>query len=270
MKKSEILAFDIETIPDVNGIRLIYDLSSDLCDDDVLDFALHKLRVKNGSEFMPLHLHKIVCISCFSRFKDGTFKLGTIGKIDGDEKSIITDFFNIIDNHIPVLVSWNGVGFDLPVLNYRSLIYGINAYKYWQMDSKNGDYTDNFKYNNYINRYHLRHIDLMDLLSLYQFNARCSLDDMAKLCGLPGKIGMDGSAVLQEYNKGNILCIMNYCEIDALNTYLLYLRFDLVRGLINLNQYNEQKNNIYNYLISNNDNNHQHLVEFCNNWDKNK
>ena len=92
---------------------------------------------------------------------------------------------------MPQLVSWNGGGFDLPVLHYRGLRHGVVAGKYWDM----GDDDREFKYNNYISRYHLRHLDLMDLLAMYQPRANAPLDAMAKLCGFPGKLGMDGSQV---------------------------------------------------------------------------
>lgn len=262
-----ILAFDIETIPDINGIRVVYNLPDDLSDDDILEFALHEARVKNGNEFMPLHLQKIICISCFMKFSNGKIKLGTIEKSIEDEKQIISSFFNIIDKYSPILVSWNGSGFDLPVLNYRSLFHGVTAVQYWNtgISSEGGDNID-FRYNNYINRYHFRHIDLMDLLSLYQFHARCSLDDIAKLCNLPGKIGIGGSNIWSEYKKGNIAEIREYCEIDVLNTYLIYLRFDLFRGLISFVEYNQQIDNIYNYLTTYD--NKKHWIEFCNNWKK--
>ncbi|MCV4861002.1 3'-5' exonuclease, partial [Escherichia coli] len=82
-----------------------------------------------------------------------------------------------------------------------------------------------FKWNNYISRYHMRHLDLMDLLAMYQPRANAPLDAMAKLCGFPGKLGMDGSAVYGAYRAGQLEEIRRYCETDVMNTYLLYCRF---------------------------------------------
>jgi hypothetical protein len=81
------------------------------------------------------------------------------------------------------------VGFDLPVLHYRGLIHGVTAPRYWDMGE--GDYRDSrdFKWNNYISRYHMRHLDLMDLLAMYQPRGSAPLDQLARLMGLPGKAG---------------------------------------------------------------------------------
>jgi hypothetical protein len=93
-----------------------------------------------------------------------------------------------------------------------------------------GDDDRDFKFNHYIGRYHLRHLDLMDLLSLYQPRASAPLDGLAKLCGYPGKLGMDGSQVFAAYLEGRTDEIRRYCETDAMNTYLLYCRFQKMRG----------------------------------------
>ena len=94
-----------------------------------------------------------------------------------------------------------------------------------------GDSRD-FKWNNYISRYHTRHCDLMDLLALYQPRASVPLDDMAKLCGFPGKLGMDGSKVWDAYHAGRLKDIRDYCETDAANTYLMYMRFRMMSGAL--------------------------------------
>jgi predicted PolB exonuclease-like 3'-5' exonuclease len=93
-----------------------------------------------------------------------------------------------------------------------------------------GEEDRDFKWNNYIGRYHLRHLDLMDLLSMYQPRATAPLDAMARLCGFPGKLGMDGSAVYPAYLEGRTEEVRRYCETDAMNTYLLYCRFQKMRG----------------------------------------
>ena len=121
---------------------------------------------------------------------------------------------------------WNGGGFDLPVLHYRALVHGVPAPRYWDMGEDDRD----FKWNNYLARYHSRHTDLMDLLAMYQARATAPLDALAKLCGFPGKLGMDGSKVWEAYQAGKIEEIRNYCETDVVNTYLVYCRFQVMRG----------------------------------------
>ena len=103
-----------------------------------------------------------------------------------------------------------------------------------------GEDDREFKWNNYLSRYHTRHLDLMDLLALYQPRANAPLNDLARLMGLPGKLGMDGSQVWGAYQNGEIAAIRNYCETDVVNTYLVYLRFQLMRGILSNEQYQHE------------------------------
>ena len=118
------------------------------------------------------------------------------------------------------------------MLNYRGLIHGVAAPRYW--DTGDGDYADSrdFRYNNYLGRYHMRHIDLMDLLALYQPRASAPLDQLARLAGFPGKLGMDGSQVWDAFRAGRLADIRNYCETDVFNTWLVFLRFQRMRGAL--------------------------------------
>jgi predicted PolB exonuclease-like 3'-5' exonuclease len=142
---------------------------------------------------------------------------------------LIERFFDGLDKFTPDLVSWNGTGFDLPVLNYRSLLHGVSAARYWET----GDSDHSFRFSNYLSRFHWRHMDLMDILSGFQGRGRASLQDIASLLGFPGKLGMHGADVWDAYLKGGLARIRAYCETDVLNTYLIYLRFDLLRGHLN-------------------------------------
>jgi 3'-5' exonuclease len=106
----------------------------------------------------------------------------------------------------------------------RGLQHGVPAACFWDTGNDNKD----FRFSNYINRFHDRHVDLMDVLSLY--GGRGSpLGDVARLSGFPGKLGVGGNAVWDSYRRGELAAIRNYCEADCVNTYLLYLRFQLVR-----------------------------------------
>jgi hypothetical protein len=87
-------------------------------------------------------------------------------------------------------------------------------------------------------RYHMRHCDVMDLLALYQSRAVAPLDEIAQLLGLPGKLGMDGSQVWSAFQAGDLAQIRNYCETDVVNTYLVFLRFQAMRGAVTHEQYN--------------------------------
>lgn len=238
-----VLVFDIETVPDVDTGRRLYKLG-DLPDQDVAKVMFHKRREQTGdSDFLRHHLQRVVAISAVLRCdvqgstsaaggrKPGAageplLSVWSLGERDAGEAEIIQRFFDGIEKYTPTLVSWNGSGFDLPVLHYRALRHGITAVRYWDT----GDGDRDFKWNNYLSRYHARHTDLMDVLSAYQPRATAPLDEIALLLGLPGKMGHSGAEVWDQFQRGKLEDIRNYCETDVLNTYLVYLRYELIRG----------------------------------------
>ena len=171
----------------------------------------------------------MVAISAVLRSGD-QFRVWSLGNPESDEQDLLQRFFSGIERYTPRLVSWNGSGFDLPVIHYRSLLYPINAAHYWE----NGQNDSSFRYNNYLSRFHERHTDLMDVLAAYQPRASAPLDEIAGLCGFPGKMGMSGAKVWDAYQQGEIEQIRNYCETDVLNTYLVFLNYERSRG--NLDQ----------------------------------
>ncbi|HYA47730.1 MAG TPA: 3'-5' exonuclease [Burkholderiales bacterium] len=230
-----ILAFDIETVPDLDGIRLLRGIDAALADRDVAEFAFRERRAQTGQDFLPLHLHRVVAIACALR-EGESFRCWSLGSAADGEGELIRRFFDGIEKYTPQLVSWNGGGFDLPVLHYRSLVHGLSAPRYWDT----GDEDREFRFNNYLSRYHARHLDLMDLLALYQSRNYVRLDELARLLGFPGKLGMEGSKVWEAFRAGEIGAIRNYCETDAANTYLLFLRFQLLRGVFDPGQYRRE------------------------------
>lgn len=217
-------AFDIETVPDVEFGRRFLELD-DLSDEDVATAMTFKQLQSSGSDFLPLHQHRVVAISVALRTGD-TFKVWSLGDEDADEAELVSRFFDGIDRYSPDLVSWNGGGFDLPVLHYRALKHGVRATRYWET----GDSDREFRYNNYLSRFHWRHVDLMDVLAGFQPRARAGLDQTAVLLGFPGKLGMSGDKVWDAFLAGGLRDIRNYCETDVLNTWLIFLRFELMRG----------------------------------------
>ena len=225
MLTENTLVFDIETVPDVVTGSRIWGLMGIEDDDQVKAMRAKRLEKTGYTDFIAHHLHKIVAISAALRSSDG-FKIWSIGDANSNEKELLERFFRGIEKFEPVLVSWNGGGFDLPVIHYRSLLHSVEAPHYWEV----GDTNRAYRYNNFINRFHWRHIDLMDVLSGFQPRAGAPLHEIALLLGLPGKLGMKGSDVWSAYRSGQIDEIRNYCETDVLNTYLIYLRFEQIRG----------------------------------------
>jgi predicted PolB exonuclease-like 3'-5' exonuclease len=220
------LVFDIETVPDVELGRRLYGLTG--LDDAAVAKAMFAIRrADSGTEFLPHIQHRVVSIACALRTRD-QLKVWSVGDLQSSETELLSRFFDGIERYLPDLVSWNGGGFDLPVLHYRSLKAGIQAARYWET----GEGDSAFRYNNYLSRFHWRHLDLMDVLAGFQPRARASLADTAALLGFPGKLGFSGDQVWDAYLNGKLLEVRRYCETDVLNTYLIYLRFQLLRGQI--------------------------------------
>ena len=231
-----VLVFDIESIPDIEGLRALRGESTGTSDEQVYAAWLAERKEKGQSDFMPLHLQRILVISVVFRNAEGLRIHSFVDRDGQSEGKVVQTFFNSIEKHQPQLVSWNGSGFDLPVLHYRGLRHGVEASKYWDMGEDDREY----KWNNYISRYHMRHLDLMDLLAMYSPKNNAPLDAMAKLCGFPGKLGMDGSQVYAQYLAGQTDDIRRYCETDVMNTYLVYCRFQKMRGGLTEAEYEQE------------------------------
>jgi predicted PolB exonuclease-like 3'-5' exonuclease len=137
------------------------------------------------------------------------------------EKELITGFVNRIAELNPRLVTFNGSGFDLPVLRYRAMVHAIPA--------------TGLAARPYFNRYTDDALGLCDVLSSYSSQAKVSLHELCKVMGLPGKpTGITGSDVDRFYREGRIREIADYCESDVLNTYRVWLRYELFRGGLSL------------------------------------
>jgi predicted PolB exonuclease-like 3'-5' exonuclease len=226
--------FDIETVPDVDGGRRLYGFDG-LDDKDVANGLFQLRRQQTGDEFLRPYLHRIVAISVVMRSNERC-EVWSLGDPDSSERELIHRFFHGVGLYTPTLVSWNGSGFDLPVLHYRALINGVTAPRYWEV----GDEERDFRWDNYLARFHWRHIDLMDVLAGFQPRMTAPLDEIATLLGFPGKMGMHGSKVWQAFQDGDIGGIRDYCETDVLNTYLVYLRFELMRGRLTAVEYDNE------------------------------
>jgi len=252
-----ILVFDIETIPDVDLGRRLYGLEG-LSDEQVAKAMFTLRRNATGGEFLSLEQHRVVAISCVLRSREG-LRVWSLGDPSSTEAELIERFYDGIEKFTPDLVSWNGSGFDLPVLHYRAMRAGIQATRYWQT----GDDDSAFRYNNYLSRFHWRHTDLMDVLSGFQSRARVSLENAACLLGLPGKLGFPGAQVWGEWLAGDLVRIRRYCETDVLNTYLVYLRFDLMRGRLTPERYAEEVEKVKAVLRAGKE---PHFAEFLHAW----
>lgn len=240
-----LLVFDIETIADTDAARRIYPQLADLNDADTLS-ALTAIRIQEaGHDFMRLPLQRIVCISALY-IKDGTLSLFSLTADKFSEKEILVKFFRAFSDleKLPQLISWNGSGFDIPVLIYRSMQYDLSAP--WLFEE--GDRIKNMRFDNYVNRFHTRHLDLMDRFSQYGASRREAMDVVASLYGLPGKTDVDGSMVGALVAADDWQKLSIYCESDVMNTWLIYLRWLRLTGKLSSPSFDHWQQRSINYL----------------------
>ena len=257
-----VLVFDIETIPDIKGGQAIYDLQG-LDDKSTAKALFHITKQQTGSDLLPLHLQKIVAISVVYRGMGEDMghevSVRSLGNSQSSEAELLKAFFELIEARTPTLVSWNGTAFDLPVLHYRTLKNSVSAPGYWEKGNRNTSFKDD----NYLSRYHERHTDLKDVLASYQEAAKAPLDHVATLLGFPGKEGMDDALVWNQYQAGNLQGIRHLSEHDVLNTYLIYLRYQLMRGDLDREEV-QQEYDLLRKMLDNSG--QQHLQDFSKNW----
>jgi predicted PolB exonuclease-like 3'-5' exonuclease len=200
------LVLDIETVPDP---------------------ALYVLPEGAGGverPFPPLYVHRPIVLGALWLDEDYRFRrLGVIGE-GKDEKGMLEDFSAFVSRYGPDLVTYNGRSFDLPVLALRSLRHGVAMSWYYQGRVRHR-YSEE------------GHLDLCDMLSDHGAARSISLDAVARLIGLPGKVGVDGSQVEGLYRAGQLDSIKSYCLADVAQTGLLFLRFRLLQGTMSPVEY---------------------------------
>ena len=232
--------FDIETIPCIETARTFLNLGSEVSDEEVVAklTAYHSQATGGQNEFFRQLFHKVVCISFIAGtifpLKGGKEKytIKTIrsgGRKGESEEEILREIFAYLNKHPSRLISFNGRGFDLPVLQYRAMKYGIDA-----------RWIYNDGYYNYNHRYSIeKHCDLLEMFSNYGASARVKMAEVAALFKLPCKNnGVDGSQVYTLYKEGKLEEIADYCEADVITTYILYLRFMQHSGKLSQEGYN--------------------------------
>jgi predicted PolB exonuclease-like 3'-5' exonuclease len=209
---TSLIVWDIETVPDLKGFAAAsgHNGSGD-----------EEVRAAMGDKF-PKHIyHSIICIGALiARREDGRWTVTALGAPhvgDRSEKALISSFVERIAELEPQLVTFNGSTFDLPVLRYRALVHGVAA--------------PGFSSRPYFNRYTEDAVDLCDVLSSFSSQAKVTLHELCRVMGLPGKPdGISGADVERYYREGRIREIAEYCESDVVNTYRVWLRYELFRG----------------------------------------
>ena len=218
-----IFVWDLETVPDLVG----YARANGLEGEDP-----QSVRKAMGDAFPKLIYHSIVCIGAVIAKFDGDHWATTevVARHVGDrsEKTLIAGFVNKLDAIRPQLISFNGNAFDLPILRYRAMVSEVSA----PALSKRA----------YFHRYSTDALDLCDVLASFNPGGRVSLDALAKILGFAGKpTDLDGSQVEKYFNEGRIAEIASYCESDVINTYRIWLRYELFRGSLTAEGYEKSQ-----------------------------
>ena len=216
--KQSVIVWDLETIPDLAAAARMLDMA-DASDADI--------RQALGSGFPKHPLHKIVCIGALiaSRQPEG-WRIDALGAPhigERTEAELISAFVDKIAQVRPQLITFNGHSFDLPVLRYRAMVNRVSA--------------AGLQARPYFNRYFDDALDLCDVLGSYASGAKVKLDEISKILGLTGKPeGVDGSRVEAMVLDGQIEEVARYCETDVLNTYRVWLIYELFRGAITVKE----------------------------------
>jgi 3'-5' exonuclease len=214
MSEQTVIVWDLETVPDLAAAARMLGMTG------MADAAV---REAMGDGFPKPPLHKIVCIGALvaSRQPEG-WRVDALGAPhigERTEAELITSFVERIGQLRPQLITFNGHGFDLPVLRYRAMVNRVPA--------------AGLQARQYFHRYTEDALDLCDVLGSYVPGGRVKLDDVSKILGLKGKPeGVDGGRVEEMVNSGQIEEVARYCESDVLNTYRLWLIYELFRGSI--------------------------------------
>jgi predicted PolB exonuclease-like 3'-5' exonuclease len=151
-------------------------------------------------------------------------KLGVLGE-SKDEPEILIDFAKFIEDRRPTIVTWNGRGFDMPVIAARCLRHGITLRHYYSSRDVRYRFSPE------------GHLDLMDYIADFGAAKPAKLDIVAKLIGMPGKVGVAGKDVGPMVHAGKIQEVRNYCLCDVVQTAAIFLRLQLVRGELDREHY---------------------------------
>lgn len=235
MSQVSYLVFDIETVGDGDLIRRVkYPESSLSPAEAVLQFQAELLE-QTGRDVLPPTFTLPVAVAVGKVTSD--FQLTDLTVLDAPEyrPQQITERFWQGWSHYdrPCFVTFNGRGYDLPVMELAAYRYGISLPSWFNVESRT--------YEQARNRYNIsRHIDLQDLFSNFgAMRMNGGLNLMASLIDKPGKSGVDGSQVQQMFFDGQLEEINDYCRCDVLDTYFVFLRSRVLLGQLTLDEEQE-------------------------------
>lgn len=235
MSKVEYLIFDIETVGDGDLIQRVKYPDLDLSPKEAIHHFQEELLEKTGRDVLPPTFTLPVSVAIAKVTAD--FQLADLTVLDAPEfrpEQITRRFWQGWSHYDrPKFVTFNGRGYDLPVMELAAFRYGINLPSWFNVESRSFEQSRN--------RYNIDcHIDLCDLFSNFgAVRLNGGLNLMANLIDKPGKSGVDGSQVQQMYFDGQLDEINDYCRCDVLDTYFVFLRSRILLGRLTMDDEQE-------------------------------
>ena len=147
-------------------------------------------------------------------------------------------------------MSFNGRGFDLPMILTRAMRYNVSFPSFYEVENKElgkGKWDGNYR-DRYSGKFHF---DLLDHVSEFGSVRGLKLDTLCASLNLPGKYDVHGDQVMELFFDGKIDKINEYCESDVLNTYWLFLKYELLRGNLTLDDYADDISVMSEWLAAN-------------------
>lgn len=281
MLKSEIhettLFFDLEWVPDAAGAIRCFDLPPETSELSAMERVWKESTGYDEANcprpFVKYLFSRVVSIAFLSRrvvYRSGErhieFGLHSLPKLPvnetrSDEREIIERFLYMVGERSPQLVGFNSIDSDLQVLIQRGLVNEVRADKFSQRPDKPWDGRD------YFARTNEAHLDIIKLLS--PNSMKPTLNGLARLCGFPGKIDVDGMQVVDLWLDGKLKEIVEYNQIDALNTYLVWLRVVNFAGKLSEEDYVTEQDDFREFLETEAEREKAgHLRRFLEKWDE--
>lgn len=269
---NRVWAFDAEWIPDPLAGKMLYKLNNEMPDSEVMQ----RMWLEGGAteeDPMP-YLKTVVCrivtIAAIERLVEhGTTKLHLLSLPrdvnDPDqilEKNVVGTFLEKVGQYKPQLVGYNSASADIKAFIQRSIVLGTQAKGFCTRPNKPWEGDDYFD-----SRNSEASVDLKDVIGGWG-KATPSLNEIATLSGIPGKMDVDGQQVANLWLEGKLDEILAYNEFDALTTYLVWLRTAYFGGHFTSEEYQKEQSLVRDLIAKETDSGKQHLEQYLSEWDR--
>jgi len=220
------LVYDIETVTDKILLQRVLYPELEAQEEEAYQKHLAEL-AEEGRDFINPAFHRPVTIGVVAVNSDFEItKIGLLGKENPGTRGLVEHFWETYNQHRPVLVDFNGKSFDIRVLELWAYRLGISiASFHFEKYGPRNRYSEE------------RHFDLHEFLT--NFGAarwKGGLNLFSKILGKPGKMKTQGHMVQELFDQGKLIEIDDYCLSDVMDTYFVFLRTLVLRGIIDLDR----------------------------------